>query len=258
MTGKHRRPQRSTTRNLAATAAVLTAGALPLAAAGSAFADTAPAAQGPLSSLSLSSVPFGQGSALQGLGAAAQPVDAAVPLAGTLADAVTASVGSGDLPTGTLLGSNDSPQTQTREAAMTGRATAEAADFATRTSQAAGHLTADLPVAGLVDEVAPAMAGGPLQVAPNLLQDGTVGTLTDGFGGKAMDLASGTVDQVQPVVSQLHQRGVPTVGDVTTSLSKTDVPVFGTVGNLTSAVPVSQMVGDRSPVLGTVGAASGL
>jgi hypothetical protein len=251
MTGKHRRPQRSTSRNLAATAAVLTAGALPLAAAGSAFADTAPAAQGPLSSLSLSSVPFG-------LGAAAQPVDAAVPLAGTLANAVTTSVGSGDLPTGTLLGSDNTPQTQTREAAMTGQATAEAADFATKTSQAAGRLTAALPVAGLVDEVAPAMAGGPVQVAPNLLQDGTVGTLTDGFGGRAMDLATGTVDQVQPVVSQLHQRGVPTVGDVTTSLSRTDVPVFGTVGNLTSAIPVSQMVGDQSPVLGTVGAASGL
>jgi hypothetical protein len=251
MTGKHRRPQRSTTRNLAATAAVLTAGALPLAAAGSAFADTAPAAQGPLSSLSLSSVPFG-------LGAAAQPVDAAVPLAGTLADAVTTSVGSGDLPTGTLLGTNDSPQTQTREAAMTSQAETEAADLATRTSQVAGHLTADLPVTGLVDEVAPAMAGGPMQVAPNLLQDGAVGTLTDGFGGKAMDLTGGTVDQVQPVVAQLHQRGVPTVGDLTTSLSRTDVPVFGNVGNLTSAIPVSQMVGDQSPVLGTVGAASAL
>jgi hypothetical protein len=36
------------------------------------------------------------------------------------------------------------------------------------------------------------------------------------------------------------------------------VPVFGNVGNLTSAIPVSQMVGDQSPVLGTVGAASGL
>jgi hypothetical protein len=257
MTGKHRRPQRSAARNLAATAAVLTAGALPLAAAGSAFADTAPAAQGPLSSLSLSSIPFGPDSALQGLGAAAAPVDSAVPLAGTLANAVTSSVGSGDLPTGTLLGTN-SPQTQTREAVMTGQAAAEAATFATRTSQLAGHLSAALPVTGLVDEVAPAMAGGPMQVAPNLLQDGTVGTLTDGFGGKAMDLTNGTVGQVQPVVSQLHQQGVPTVGDVTTSLSQTDVPVFGTVGNLTSAVPVSQMVGDQSPVLGTVGAASGL
>ena len=250
MTGKHRRPQRSTARNLAATAAVLTAGALPLAAAGSAFADAAPAAQGPLSALSLSSIPFG-------LGAAAQPVDGAVPLAGTLADAVTSSVGSGDLPAGALLGT-DTPQTQTRDAVMTGQAATEAAGLATRTSQMAGHLTAALPVAGLVDEVAPAMAGGPMQVAPNLLQDGTVGTLTDGFGGKAMDLATGTVGQVQPMVSQLHQQGVPTVGDLTTSLSQTDVPVFGTVGNLTSAVPVSQMVGDQSPVLGTVGAASGL
>jgi hypothetical protein len=250
MTGKHRRPQRSASRNLAATAAVLAAGALPLAAAGSAFADTAPAGQGPLSSLSLSQVPFG-------LGAAASPVDGAVPLAGTIAEAVTSSVGSGDLPAGGLLGAN-SAQTQTREAVMTGQAANEAGGLASKTSLMAGQLTGELPVAGLVDEVAPAMAGGPMQVAPNLLQDGTVGTLTDGFGGRTMDLANGTVDQMQPVVSQLHRQGVPTVGDVTTSLSQTDVPVFGTVGNLTSAVPVSQMVGDQSPVLGTVGAASGL
>ena len=244
MTGKHRRPHRSTGRNLAATAAVLTAGALPLAAAGSAFADSAPAGQGPLSSLAPSTVPFGLGAA-------------AVPLAGTLTDAVTSSVGSGGLPVDGLLGAS-TPQTQARAAALTGQAQTEAANLAATTSQMAGRLTGQLPVAGLVDEVAPAVSGGPMQLAPSLLQDGTVGTLTDGFGAKAMDLTGGAVDQMHPVVSQLHQQGVPTVGDVTTSLSRTDVPVLGNVGNLTSAVPVSEMIGDQSPVLGTVGAASGL
>ena len=254
MTGKHRRPHRSAARNLAATAAVLTAGALPLAAAGSAFADAAPATGSPLSALPLSS---STSSLPLGLGAAAQPVDAALPLTGTLTSAVTSSVGSGDLPVGGVLGT-DTPQVQTREAAVTGQATAEAANLAAKTSQLGGRLTSVLPVSGLVTEVAPAMAGGPMQVAPTLLQDGTVGTLTDGFGSRAMQLASGVVGQVHPAVAQLRQQGVPTVGDMTTSLSQTQVPVFGNVGNVTSAVPVSEMIGDQSPVLGTVGAASGL
>jgi hypothetical protein len=250
MTGKHRRPHRSAGRNLAATAAVLTAGALPLAAAGSAFADAAPAAGSPLGALPLNSLPLG-------LGAAADPVNATVPLAGTLANALTTSVGSGDLPVGGVLGTN-TPQTQAREAAVTGQAAAESANLAGKTSQLAGRLSSELAVNGLVSEVAPAMSGGPMQLAPNLLQDGTVGTLTDGFGGKSMQLAGGVADQLHPVAAQLQQQGVPTVGDVTTSLSQTQVPVFGTVGNLTSAVPVSEMVGNQSPVLGTVGAASGL
>jgi len=252
MTGKHRRPHRSVGRNLAATAAVLTAGALPLAAAGSAFADAAPATGSPLSALPLSS-----SSLTTGLGAMAQPVDAALPLTGTLTNAVTSAVGSGDLPVGGVLGT-DTPQVQTRQAVLTGQATAEAANLAGKTSQLGGRLTSMLPVAGLVTEVAPAMAGGPMQVAPALLQDGTVGTLTDGFGGRAMQLATGVVGQVHPAVAQLKQQGVPTVGDMTTSLSQTQVPVFGDVGNVTSAVPVSEMIGDQSPVLGTVGAASGL
>jgi hypothetical protein len=102
------------------------------------------------------------------------------------------------------------------------------------------------------------MAGQPMQLAPTLLQDGAVGTLTDGFGGKSMQLTNGVVGQTQPLVAQLQKQGVPTVGDVTTSLSQSKLPVFGSVGSLTAAVPVSEMVGNNSPVLGTVGAVSGL
>jgi hypothetical protein len=102
------------------------------------------------------------------------------------------------------------------------------------------------------------MAGQPMQLAPTLLQDGAVGTLTDGFGGKSMELTNGVVGQTQPLVAQLQKQGVPTVGDVTTSLSQSKLPVFGSVGSLTAAVPVSEMVGGNSPVLGTVGAVSGL
>ena len=253
MTGKHRRPQRSAARNLAATAAVITAGALPLAAAGSAFADTAPAAQGPLaslSSLSLSQAPFG-------IGGAMQPVDAAVPLAGTVADAAATSVDSGDLPTGSLLGPG-SAQDHAWEAVLAGRARSQGVALAAKTSQAAHHLAAELPVSDLAHEADPGIADAPAQPAPNLLQEGGVGTFTDEFGGRAMDLTDRTVGQMHPVVSQLHGQGVPTVGDVTTSLSRTDVPAVGTVGHLTSAIPVSRMVGQQSPVLGAVGAAGGL
>jgi len=270
MTGKHRRPHREgadalndaftplrRARNLAATAAVLTAGALPLAAAGSAFAQAAPAAGSPQSALPLASLPLPLG-----LDAMAGPVQGAVPLAGTLTDAVTTSVGAGDLPVGGLLAAAGSPaqqaRAQTREAVVTGQAAAETADLATKTTQLTSKVTTVLPVAGLVGEVAPAMAGGPAQLAPTLLQDGAVGTLTGGFGGKSMELTDGVVGQLHPAVAQLHQQGVPTVGDITTSLSQAKVPVFGTVGGLTAAVPVSEMLGNESPVLGTVGAASGL
>lgn len=248
MTGKHRKPHRSAGRNLAATAAVLTAGALPLAAAGSAFAETAPAIADPLSAL-----PLGDAALTN---AATGPVQSVVPLAGALTGVVTSAVGSGDATSG-LLGAA-SPQAQTREAAMTGQAAAETADLAGKTTQLTSKLSTVVPVSGLVHEVAPAMAGEPVQLAPTLLRDGTLGTLTNGFGGRSMELTNGVVGQATPLVSQLKQQGVPTVGDVTTSLSRTDVPVFGNVGNLTAAVPVSEMIGNNSPVLGTVGAVSGL
>ena len=60
--------------------------------------------------------------------------------------------------------------------------------------------------------------------------------------------------QARPMASQLHQGGVPTVGDVTASLSRTQMPMFGTVSGLTTAVPVSQVLG--SPVMDSLGAAT--
>jgi hypothetical protein len=235
---------------MAATAAVLTAGALPIVAAGSAFADTAPSAAAPLPAL-----PLGTTVPLQ-VATMAGPVESVLPLAGTLTRAVTSAVDTGDLQGG-LVGSV-TPQAQTREAVTTGQATAETADLAAKTTQLTNKLSTVVPVSGLVHEVAPAMAGQPMQLAPTLLQDGTVGTLTNGFGGKSMELTGGVVGQAKPLVTQLHQQGVPTVGDVTTSLSQSKLPVFGNVGGLTAAVPVSEMVGNNSPVLGTVGAVSGL
>lgn len=250
MTGKHRKPHRGAGRTLAATAAVLGAGALPIAAAGSAFADTTPATAAPLSAL-----PLGTTLPLQ-VTTMAGPVESVLPLADTLTRALTSAVDTGDLQNGLIGGVT--PQTQTREAVTTGQASAETADLAAKTTQLTSKLTSVVPVSGLVHEVAPAMAGQPMQLAPTLLQAGAVGTLTNGFGGKSMELTNGVVGQAQPLVSQLQKRGVPTVGDVTTTVSQSKLPVFGTVGSLTAAVPVSEMLGNNSPVLGTVGAVSGL
>jgi hypothetical protein len=250
MAGKHRKPTRSTPRNLATAAAVITAGALPIAAASSAFADAAPVLANPLPAL-----PLGTTVPLQ-VTTMAGPIESVLPLAGTLTKAVTNAVDTGDLQNG--LTGGVSPQAQTREAVTTGQAAAETADIASKTTQLTNKLATVVPVSGLVHEVAPAMAGQPMQLAPTLLQDGAVGTLTDGFGGKSMQLTNGVVGQTQPLVAQLQKQGVPTVGDVTTSLSQSKLPVFGSVGSLTAAVPVSEMVGNNSPVLGTVGAVSGL
>ena len=250
MAGKHRKPSRTAPRNLATAAAVNTPGALPIAAASSAFADAAPVAAAPLSAL-----PLGTTVPLQ-VATIAGPAESALPLAGTLTGAATSAVDTGDLQNG--LTGVVSPQAQTREALTTGQATAETAALAAKTTQMTGKLTGLVPVGGLVHEVAPAMTGQPVQLAPTLLQDGAVGTITDGFGGKSMELTDGVVGQAAPFVAQLQKQGVPTVGDVTTSLSQSKVPVFGTVGGLTAAVPVSEMVGDNSPVLGTVGAVSNL
>ena len=255
MTGRHRRPGRSTGRNLAATAAVLAAGALPLAAAGSAAAAAALAAGGPLAALPLSSPSLG--SLPGGLGAAAAPLQGAVPLAGTAAGDVTDSVGAGDLPVGGLLGTA-SPQAQTRAAQMDRQAAFETAALASGTTQMTGRVASAVPVAGLLDQVAPAASGQRARMAPAAAQDGGTGLLAEGVGARTTELTSRFVGRMGPVVGQLHTAGVPTVGDVTSTLSQTRMPMFGTVGGLTSAVPVTQVLGDGSPVVGALGAASRL
>lgn len=267
MPGKHRQPRRGAGRNLAATAAVLTAGALPLAAAGSAFADAAPAAQSPLSALPLSSLPVSSlpvstlpVSALPaGLNSVAGPVQGTLPLAGTIAGAMTGAIGSGELPVGGVLGKTD-PRAAERDAAVDEQTAMDTAALAVKATELAGAATSNQPVNGLMQQMAPAPqpVQMPVQLAPTLLHDGAVGTMTDGFSAQTVQLTSRVADQMRPTVLQLQQSGVPTVGNVTSALSQAKVPVFGTVGGLTSAIPVSEMVGDQSPVIGAMGAASSL
>lgn len=260
MTGKHRRPRASSGRTLAATAAVLTAGALPLAAAGSAFAAAGPAAGAAPAALQLTGEP--------GLQQVAQPLQQAVPLqqvlplrqAAPLAQAVAADLetaaGSGQVPVGSL--GQASPALQARDAAVDQAAADASAALGTEAAGTAGRVTSMLPVSGLVDQVAPAMAVGRAQAAPKLLPDDAVGTFNSDLAAKASGLAGRIAGQMQPTVQELRGSGVPTVGDITSTVGGTRMPLFGTVGGLTSAAPVGQMLGAGSPVIGAVGAAGAL
>jgi hypothetical protein len=115
----------------------------------------------------------------------------------------------------------------------------------------AERLASALPLAGLMPQIASA-SDGPLQLTPNLLRNGALGALTQGFAPQTNDLTGGLVNQATPLVQQLHQRGVPTVGDVTTQLSQAQLPVVGTVGRLTQTLPVTGVLGADNPVTGAL------
>ena len=218
MTGKHRRP-RPTGRTIAATAAVLTAGALPLAAAGSAFASSA--AGDPLAATGLT----------------------ALPMAGAVGSELTGTMGLGSMPVGLSQKTNELYQ--------------KADDLTEKTDQLTAQLGTGAPVRQLLHEAVPPNPHPvPGEIAPGVLRNGAVGTLTGGVGQRTAQVADSVVGQVQPTAKQLHSGGVPTVGDVTSSVSRTEMPMFGTVGSLTSAVPVGAALGD--PVMNALGAASAL
>ena len=116
---------------------------------------------------------------------------------------------------------------------------------------AAERPTSALPLSNLVPQLAPA-SGGPLQLAPNVLRESAVGTLASGLSPQTRDLTGGLAGQAQPLVSQLRQTGVPTVGDLTGGLSSTQLPVVGTVGSVTQTLPVTTLLGTESPVTGAL------
>lgn len=258
MTGKHRKPRASTGRNLAATAAVLTAGALPLAAAGSAWADAAPAAGAAPAAVALTGEPGLQQLAapLQAALPLAQPLREAAPLAGAVADDLRGSVGSGTLPGG-LAGAAD-PQMQSRDAAVDRETALESGYLAGGATQLAGQVTPALPMHNVLSQVAPAMAGQPGQGLTPLLKKDDLVAMNGDFGTHASALADKVSARMQPTVQELRGQGVPSVADVTSRVGAAKVPLFGTVGGLTAAMPVGQTLGDASPVIGAVNAASGL
>jgi hypothetical protein len=235
MTGKHRKPHLGTGRKVAATAAVLGAGALPIIAAGSAFAAADPV---PLSALPLGGV--APQSALSGQ---------VLPVSGMLSGATTSGLDTGPMVDGIA------PPAQERDAATSGQYAAGAHELAGKATGVAKKVAAAVPVGGVLHRVAPAMIGQP---AP--MEDGVVPAIPDAVAAQGIVVANNLAERAQPVAEHLKQRhGVPTVGDATTAVSRSKLPIAGnSVGSVTETVPVSEMVGDESPVIGTIEAVSDL
>jgi hypothetical protein len=266
--GRHAAPSKgilsgTTGRRLAATAAALTAGAVPLACAGTAAAATAP--QADLQTLGLPNValPFG-------LPDSVNPLVAGVPLAQDLPldDALSAATP----PLGDIMQVGDlgllpqrapqadaevrsatlaqQPADSAQKLAVGASNLANAADrlLGGQTQRAATQLAEALPL----NNVMPQLSQGPLALAPDVLHQGALGTLTAGFSPQADELAGGVISQAAPLVSQLRQGGVPTVSDLTGKLSGTQLPMVGSVGSLTQTLPVTTVLGADSPVTGAL------
>jgi hypothetical protein len=253
-------------RRLAVTAAALTAGAVPLACAGTAAAATGPQADLQTLGLPNLALPFGLPDSIDPL-VAGVPLASDVPLDGTLSAATP--------PLGDIMQVGDlgllpqrAPQTDAhvrsatldaqpadaaQKLAVAGSNLANATDRLLG-SQAQGtttRLAEALPLNNLTPQLA-AGSGGPLSLAPNVLHQGALGTLTSGLSPQADALAGGVIGQATPLVSQLRQGGVPTVSDLTGKLSGTQLPVVGSVGSLTQTLPVSTVLGADSPVTGAL------
>lgn len=273
--GRHAAAARPTGRRLAVAAAALAAGAVPVVCGGTAFAAAASAPRADLpATLGLPDVPLPLG-----LPGSVDSLTAGIPLAqdlpvGEMVGDVTSPLGEivqvGDFgllphqPAQAAPSVRSAPIAQQPDAfsASTALNTGNLATVADRalsggTQRAAERLTAALPLSNLVPQLA-STSDGPLQLAPNVLHDGALGTLTSGVAPQTRDLTGGLVGQATPLVAQLRQSGVPTIGDVTTRLSATQLPVVGTVGSLTQTLPVTTVLGTRSPVTGAVQNLSGL
>lgn len=123
--------------------------------------------------------------------------------------------------------------------------------------QLTGRLASALPVGSMVPTVLPNPAQ-PLQVAPGLLDEGTLGTLSQRLAPQTQNITGAVVGQTAPLVDRLHQAGMPTVGDVTGQVSQTSLPGVGTVGGLTKSLPVTTALGPNSPVTGALNSLGGL
>lgn len=238
-----REPNGSAGRRLAATAAALTAGALPLACAPSASASSAVPLGLPGVQLPSLGLPFGLPSSIDPLSADV-PLVRNLPLVQTLSAAVPA------------LG-NTAPDEAAQRLAESARQVAVAAS-------GLAHAT-DRPPAGQrraadpLDEAVPprrpdlmpqltTTSGAALRLVPHMLHQGALGKLTSGFTPQAEALTGGVIGRAAPLAAQLRRSGVPTVGDLTGKLSDTPLPVVGSVGDLTRTLPVTSALGTDSPV----------
>jgi hypothetical protein len=197
--------------------------------------------------------------------AAAAVAAGAVPLAGAAAaQAAATPLGdlsslvpgvASDLPLSSMaLSGLDAPMAVDDNAVPTDQAAlapSPAQQVSAEAQQVANRLTSTLPVGNMVPGVLTA-DGAPLQVAPNLLHEGALGTLSGGLAPQAQDVTGAVVGQTAPLVGELHQAGVPTAGEMTGRLSQTALPGIGTVGSLTQSLPVTSVLGPNSPVTGAL------
>ena len=210
---RHAAPRRSGCRRFVYSAAVVAAGAVPLAAAGAAHAAAAP-----LGDLG------GELPAVFSLPALNTPI----------------SVDSAHLPVGRATTSFTAAQAVNAGAhVLTSR------------------LNSALPLGTVMPAVLPD-PNQPLQAMSSLLDDGPLGTLSQGLEPQTQSITGAVVGQTSPIVGQLHQAGLPTVGDVTGQVSQTSLPGVGAVGGLTESLPVTSALGRNSPVTGALNSLSGL
>lgn len=256
----------ATGRRLAATAAALTAGAVPLACAGPAAAATSAQAVLPTLGLPNLALPFGLPDSIDPL-VAGLPIAQDLPLSDTVNAAtpplsdITQVGDLGLLPerapqanagvrAATLA---QQPADSAQKVALGETELANATDrlLTGQAQRAATQLAEALPLNNVMPQLA-AGSGGPLALAPNVLHEGALGTLTSGLSPQAEDLAGGVIGQATPLVAQLHQSGVPSVSDLTGKLSGTQLPMVGSVGSVTQMLPVTTVLGADSPITGAL------
>lgn len=93
---------------------------------------------------------------------------------------------------------------------------------------------------------------GTAQLAPELLDTGTLGELSQNLSPQTRDLTAGVDAQSDPLLADLHQGGMPTVGDVSGGLADSPLPGFGTVHGLTGSLPVGSMLDSNGVATGTL------
>jgi len=285
-----------TGRRLAVAAIMLAAGAAPLASAADAQADSSLAngtnAAGTSALPLVNDLPMGlsgltnpvtqslplnsvlpEAQSLPVVGQALPLVSAASGLAQALPLGAVAGLPVDGLPVGQLL-----PRSAPQPAAANPLAALGAlGGGALSPSALASGVLAGTPAAGLLGAAAPAAVGPTAQASLSMVTDsvtgsatGAVGALTStmpngGLGGLTAGLTPQTdalttplLQQAAPVVSQLQQSGVPTVGGLTNQLSQTSVPMVGTVGHLTQTLPISSVLGTSNPLADTLNSATQL
>jgi hypothetical protein len=285
MSGKHARSARpgpagatgrSAGRRLAAGAIILAAGATPLVAAAGAQAaspiDLLGAATGATGALpALGSLPLSLNPAAASAGQVA-PLDSVLPAAqsmqmldNALPLSEVAPINIGPRP---ISPSADGPAdgvqaAQTRSAPLPDTANPQAAPGSLgplgsvssvgSPSPAGLSMLAQSSLTAVTDPTS-----NTLGTVGQSVPGGGVGALTSGFTPQADTLTGSALQQTNPVVGRLQQRGVPTVGNLTNKLGESSVPMVGPVGHLTRTLPLSTVLGTANPLADTLSTATQL